>query len=126
MIQKGTWLKVADNSGAREVCCIKVVGGTGIRFASVGDKIICSVKDSIPGDTYAVKKKQVVLAVVVRTRKEKRRSDGSYIRFDDNAVVILKKDKISLEGTRVFGPVAGDELREKGFNKIVSLAQESW
>ena len=120
MIQRETRLKVADNSGAREVLCINIIGGSARRYASLGDVITCTVKDAQPGGT--VKMHQVVQAVVVRTSKEVRRSDGSYIRFDDNACVILGEDK-SPRGTRIFGPVAR-ELRNKQFMRIVSLAPE--
>jgi len=120
MIQAFTRLKVADNTGAREIMCIKVLGGSGRRYACVGDVIIASVKDAAPGGS--VKKKQVVRAVVVRTAKEYGRPDGSYIRFDDNAAVILDAEK-NPRGTRIFGPV-GRELREKGFMRIVSLSPE--
>ena len=120
MIQQETRCKVADNTGAKEVLCIRVLGGSGRRYAGVGDVIIGSVKDALPGG--AVKKGDVVRAVVVRTAKEKRRPDGSYIRFDDNAVVLIN-DQRNLRGTRIFGPVAR-ELREKRFMKIISLAPE--
>lgn len=120
MIQQETRLKVADNSGAREVLCIRVLGGSGRRYASVGDVIVATVKDAIPGGT--VKKGEVVKAVVVRTRKENRRADGSYIRFDENACVIIN-DQQQPRGTRIFGPV-GRELRDKKFMRIVSLAPE--
>ncbi len=120
MIQQESRLKVADNSGAKEVLCIKVLGGSKKRYASIGDTIVCSVKHSMPSGN--VKKGTVVKAVVVRTRKEIRRPDGSYIRFDDNAAVILN-DTGEMRGTRIFGPVAR-ELREKEFMKIVSLAPE--
>jgi large subunit ribosomal protein L14 len=120
MIQQESRLKVADNSGAREVLCINVLGGSGRRYAYVGDIIIGAVKDAVPGGT--VKKGEVVRAVVVRTRKESRRVDGSYIRFDDNACVIIN-DQEQPRGTRIFGPV-GRELREKRFMRIVSLAPE--
>ena len=120
MIQAETRLKVADNSGAKEILCIRVMGGSGRRYASIGDIIIASVKQAAP--TGAVKKGEVVRAVVVRTRKEYGRPDGSYIRFDENAAVILDDQK-SPRGTRIFGPVAR-ELRDKGFMKIVSLAPE--
>ena len=120
MIQAFTRLKVADNSGAREIMCIKVLGGTRAHYARVGDVIIASVKAATPGGT--VKRKEVVRAVVVRTLKEYGRPDGSYIRFDDNAAVIVDVDK-NPRGTRIFGPVAR-ELREHGFMKIVSLAPE--
>ncbi len=120
MIQEYTRLKVADNTGAREIMCIKVLGGTGRRYAGVGDVIIASVKEAAPGG--AVKKKDVVRAVVVRTAKEYGRPDGSYIRFDDNAAVILDAEQ-NPRGTRIFGPV-GRELRDRGFMKIVSLSPE--
>ena len=119
-IQKETNLKVADNSGAVDVRCFHIIGGTGKKKAIVGDLIRCSVKKAIPGGT--VKKSDVLDAVIVRTRKEARRSDGSYVRFDDNAAVIVNKDKQPV-GTRIFGPVAR-ELRAKGYAKIVSLAPE--
>jgi large subunit ribosomal protein L14 len=120
MIQQESRLKVADNSGAKEVLCIRVLGGTKRRYASVGDKIIVSVKNAVPSSN--VKKGSVSRAVIVRTKKEVRRPDGTYIRFDDNAVVLLTgADEI--RGTRIFGPVAR-ELREKKFMKIVSLAPE--
>ena len=120
MIQQESRLKVADNSGAREVLCIRVLGGTKKRYASVGDKIVASVKNAIPSGN--VKKGQVVKAVVVRAKKEIRRSDGSYIRFSDNACVIIDENN-QMKGTRVFGPVAR-ELRENDFMKVVSLAPE--
>lgn len=120
MIQSQTRLKVADNSGAREIMCIHVPGGTGRRYARVGDVIVASVKQAQPG--AAVKKGDVVKAVVVRTAKQFGRPDGSYVKFDDNAAVILT-DKQNPRGTRVFGPVAR-ELRERNFTKIVSLAPE--
>lgn len=120
MIQTESRLTVADNSGAKEVLCIKVLGGTKRRYASVGDKIIVSVKQAMPAGN--VKKGGVYKAVVVRTKKEVRRADGSYIRFDDNAAVILN-DAGEMRGTRIFGPVAR-ELRENNFMKIVSLAPE--
>jgi large subunit ribosomal protein L14 len=120
MIQQETRCKVADNTGAKEVLCIRVLGGSGRRYAGVGDVIIGSVKDALPGG--AVKKGDVVRAVVVRTAKEKRRPDGSYIKFDDNAVVLIN-DQRNPRGTRIFGPVAR-ELREKRFMKIISLAPE--
>ena len=120
MIQQESRLNVADNSGAKEVLCIRVLGGTKKRYASVGDKIIVSIKDAIPSGT--VKKGTVSKAVIVRTKKEVRRKDGSYIRFDDNACVLLTATE-ELRGTRIFGPVAR-ELREKQFMKIVSLAPE--
>lgn len=120
MIQNESRLVVADNSGAREVLVIKVLGGTRRRYAGVGDKVVVTVKDAIPQGN--IKKGTVSKAVIVRTRKEIRRSDGSYIRFDDNAVVLLNNQD-ELRGTRVFGPVAR-ELRDKQFMKIVSLAPE--
>jgi large subunit ribosomal protein L14 len=120
MIQQESRLRVADNSGAREVLCIRVLGGSGRRYARVGDVIVGTVKDAIPGG--AVKRGEVVEAVVVRTRKESRRVDGSYIRFDDNACVLLN-DQRQPRGTRIFGPV-GRELRERRFMRIVSLAPE--
>lgn len=119
MIQQESRLKVADNSGAKEVLCIRVLGGSHRRYASVGDKIVVSVKDATPG---GVKKGTVSKAVVVRTKKEVRRKDGSYIRFDDNAVVLLNAAD-EPRGTRIFGPVAR-ELRERDFMRIVSLAPE--
>lgn len=120
MIQPFTRLKVADNTGAREIMCIKVLGGTRQRYAGVGDIIIASVKEATPGSV--VKKKEVVRAVIVRTAKEYGRPDGSYVRFDDNAAVILDAEK-NPRGTRIFGPV-GRELREAGFMRIVSLSPE--
>lgn len=120
MIQTESRLKVADNSGAKEVLCIKVLGGSKRRYASVGDKIVVSIKSAMPSG--GVKKGQVSKAVVVRTKKEIRRADGSYIRFDDNAAVLLNAGG-ELRGTRIFGPVAR-ELREKNYMKIVSLAPE--
>ena len=120
MIQQETRLQVADNTGAREVMCIKVLGGSRRRYASLGDVIICSVKSVIPGSE--IKKKAVVRAVVVRTKQPNRRPDGSYIRFDSNAVVLIDKDS-NPRGTRIFGAVAR-ELRERSFMKIVSLASE--
>lgn len=120
MIQQETRLKVGDNTGAKELLCIRVLGGTGRRYASVGDIIIAAVKEATPGGV--VKKGDVVKAVVVRTRESVRRTDGSYIRFSENAAVIIKDDK-SPRGTRIFGPVAR-ELRDKDFMKIVSLAPE--
>jgi len=120
MIQQESRMKVADNSGAREVLTIKVLGGTGRKYASVGDIVVVTVKAATPGGM--VKKGEVLKAVIVRTKKEIRRKDGSYIRFDDNAAVLVKDDK-SPTGTRIFGPVAR-ELREAGFMKIVSLAPE--
>ena len=120
MIQPQTMLIVADNSGARRAQCIKVLGGTRRRYGRLGDIVVVAVKDAIPGAT--VKKGEVAKAVVVRVAKEKRRRDGSYIRFDDNAVVLIDDQK-EPRGTRIFGPVAR-ELREKAFMKIVSLAPE--
>ena len=120
MIQQESRLTVADNSGAKEVLCIRVLGGTGKRYASLGDKIVVTVKKALPSGN--VKKGTVSKAVVVRVNKEVRRDDGSYIRFDDNAVVLLNNQD-ELRGTRIFGPVAR-ELREKQFMKIVSLAPE--
>jgi large subunit ribosomal protein L14 len=120
MIQSESRLKVADNSGAKEVLCIRVLGGTKRRYASVGDKIVVTVKSAMPSG--AVKKGAVATAVIVRTKKEVRRPDGSYIRFDDNACVILNQAG-EMRGTRIFGPVAR-ELREANFMKIVSLAPE--
>lgn len=121
MIQETTRLKVADNTGARVIMCIRVMGGSNRRYAAVGDIIIASVKVAAPN--AAIKKGEVVRAVVVRTAKEYGRSDGSYIKFDENAAVILEKDSTNPRGTRIFGPV-GRELREKGFMKIVSLSPE--
>lgn len=120
MIQQQTRLKIADNTGAKEIMCIKVLGGTRRRYACVGDVITASVKTAIPQG--AAKKKEVVRAVVVRTVNPKRRKDGSTIRFDDNAAVLINKDG-QPRGTRIFGPVAR-ELRDKGYMKIVSLAPE--
>ncbi len=120
MIQQESRLSVADNSGAKEVLCIRVLGGTRRKYAGIGDKIIVTVKDALPSGN--VKKGTVSKAVVVRTKKHVRRSDGSYIRFDDNAVVLLTANE-EMRGTRIFGPVAR-ELREKQFMKIVSLAPE--
>ena len=120
MIQQETRLKVADNTGAKELLCIRVMGGSTRRYASVGDIIVASVKDATPGGV--VKKGDVVKAVVVRTVNGTRRKDGSYIRFDENAAVIIKDDKTQ-RGTRIFGPVAR-ELRDKQFMKIASLAPE--
>ena len=121
MLQQESRLKVADNTGAKEVMVIRVLGGTKKRYASIGDKIVVSVKQSTPNGT--VKKGQVSKAVVVRVKKEIRRKDGSYIRFDDNACVLLDSNSGEMKGTRVFGPVAR-ELRDKQFMKIVSLAPE--
>ncbi len=120
MIQPQTRLKVADNSGAKEIMCIRVLGGSFRRDGSIGDIIVASVKSANPGG--AVKKGDVIRAVIVRTRKNRRRPDGSYIKFDDNAAVIINDQKMP-RGTRIFGPVAR-ELREKDFMKIVSLAPE--
>ena len=120
MVQQETRLAVADNSGAKEVLCIRVLGGTKKRYATVGDKIVVAVKSAIPSGN--VKKGSVSKAVVVRTKKHVRRQDGSYIRFDDNSVVLLQGND-ELRGTRIFGPVAR-ELREKQYLKIVSLAPE--
>ena len=120
MIQQQTYLKVADNTGAKELMCIRVLGGTGRRYANIGDVVVASVKKAAPGGV--VKKGDVVKAVVVRTVKGARRKDGSYIKFDENAAVIIKDDKTP-RGTRIFGPVAR-ELREKQFMRIVSLAPE--
>ena len=120
MIQQETRLKVADNSGAREVLTIKVLGGSGRKFANIGDVIVCTVKQATPGGV--VKKGDVVKAVVVRTKFGMRRKDGTYIKFDENACVIIRDDK-SPRGTRIFGPVAR-ELRDSNFMKIVSLAPE--
>jgi large subunit ribosomal protein L14 len=120
MIQTETRLRIADNTGAKEILVIKVLGGTRRRYAGIGDVIIAAVKDAIPGGT--VKKGDVVRCVVVRTRKERRRKDGSYIRFDENAAVVIN-DKLEPRGTRIFGPV-GRELRDKKFMRIVSLAPE--
>jgi len=120
MIQQESRLKVADNTGAKELLCIRVLGGSKRRYAYVGDTIVATVKDAIPGG--GVKRGEVVHAVVVRTAKEHRRADGSYIKFDENAAVILRPDG-EPRGTRIFGPVAR-ELREKKFMRIVSLAPE--
>jgi large subunit ribosomal protein L14 len=121
MIQQESCLHVADNTGAREVLCIRVLGGSKRRYGGVGDIIVATVKHATP--TGSVKKSDIVQAVVVRTAKEYRRTDGSYIKFDDNAVVILDGQTMNPRGTRIFGPVAR-ELRDKGFMKIVSLAPE--
>ena len=118
MIQQETRLRVADNSGAKEVLCIRVLGGTKRRYASIGDIFVATVKDAIPG--AGVKKGDVVKCVVVRVKKEKRRPDGSYIRFDENAAVLIN-DQLNPRGKRIFGPV-GREVREKKFMKFVSLA----
>ena len=120
MIQTETRLKVADNSGAKELLCIRILGGTSRQYANIGDIIVCAVKEATPGGT--VKKGDVVKAVVVRSKKGARRVDGFYVKFDQNAAVILKDDMTPV-GTRIFGPVAR-ELRDKGFMKIVSLAPE--
>ena len=120
MIQQQTLMKVADNTGAKELMCIRVLGGTGRRYANVGDTVVCAVKKAAPGGV--VKKGEVVKAVVVRSVKGLRRADGSYIKFDENAAVIIKDDNTP-KGTRIFGPVAR-ELREKDFLKILSLAPE--
>lgn len=121
MIQQESRLRVADNSGAKEVSCIRVLGGSRRRYGSVGDMIVCTVKQATA--TGSVKKSEVVRAVIVRTAKEYKRADGSYIKFDDNAVVILDGQTMVPKGTRIFGPVAR-ELRDKGFLRIVSLAPE--
>ncbi|WP_054953309.1 50S ribosomal protein L14 [Flaviflexus massiliensis] len=121
MIQQESRVKVADNTGAKEILCIKVLGGSGRRYAGIGDTIVATVKDAIPGGN--VKKGEIVKAVIVRTKKENRRPDGSYIRFDENAAVIIKTDGQDPRGTRIFGPV-GRELRDKQFMRIVSLAPE--
>ena len=120
MVQMQTYLKVADNTGAKELMCIRVLGGTRRRYANIGDVIVASVKKTIPGS--AIKKGEVVKAVIVRTKSGLRREDGSYIRFDENAAVIIRDDK-NPRGTRIFGPVAR-ELRDNDFMKIVSLAPE--
>ena len=120
MIQQQTYLKVADNRGAKEIMCIRVLGGSGRRYANIGDVIVASVKKAAPGGV--VKKGDVVKAVVVRSVKGVRRDDGTYIRFDENAAVIIKEDK-NPKGTRIFGPVAR-ELRDKDYMKILSLAPE--
>ncbi len=120
MIQQQTYLKVADNTGAKEIMCIRVLGGTGRKYANIGDVIVASVKKAAPGGV--VKKGDVVKAVVVRTATGVRRDDGTYIRFDENAAVLIKEDK-NPRGTRIFGPVAR-ELREKDYLKILSLAPE--
>ncbi|MCA1832264.1 MAG: 50S ribosomal protein L14 [Actinomycetota bacterium] len=120
MIQQESRLKVADNTGAKEILCIRVLGGSGRRYAGIGDIIVASVKDALP--SASVKKGEVVKAVVVRTAKERRRPDGSYIKFDDNAAVLINEQQ-NPRGTRIFGPVAR-ELREKKFMKIISLAPE--
>ena len=120
MIQQQSLMKVADNTGAKELMCIRVLGGSGRRYACIGDIVVCSVKEATPNGT--VKKGDIVKAVIVRTKTGLRRADGSYIKFDENAAVIIKEDKTP-RGTRIFGPVAR-ELRDKDFMKIVSLAPE--
>ena len=120
MIQQQSYMKVADNTGAKELMCIRVLGGTGRRYANIGDVVVCAVKKATPGGV--VKKGDVVKAVIVRSAKGLRRADGSYIKFDENAAVIIREDKTP-RGTRIFGPVAR-ELREKDFLKILSLAPE--
>ena len=120
MIQQESRMKVADNTGAKELLCIRVLGGTGRRYANIGDIVVCSVKKAAPGGI--VKKGDVVKAVIVRSKSGVRRADGSYVKFDENAAVIVKEDKTP-KGTRIFGPVAR-ELREKEFTKILSLAPE--
>jgi len=120
VIQQESRLRVADNTGAKEILCIRVMGGSGRRYAGIGDIIVATVKDALPG--AGVKKGDVVKAVIVRTVKERRRPDGSYIRFDENAAVLIKQDG-EPRGTRIFGPV-GRELRDKRFMKIISLAPE--
>ena len=120
MIQQQTFMKVADNTGAKELMCIRVLGGTGRRYARIGDVVVCAVKKATPGGV--VKKGDVVKAVIVRTVQSLRRADGSYIKFDENAAVIIGADK-NPKGTRIFGPVAR-ELREKDYLKILSLAPE--
>ncbi|MBR2340090.1 MAG: 50S ribosomal protein L14 [Clostridia bacterium] len=120
MIQQQSLMKVADNTGAKEMMCIRVLGGTGRRYANIGDIVVCAVKKAAPGGM--VKKGDVVKAVIVRSVKGLRRADGSYIKFDENAAVIIKEDKTP-KGTRIFGPVAR-ELRDKDFTKILSLAPE--
>ena len=120
MIQQQSYLKVADNTGAKELMCIRVLGGSGRRYANIGDVVVASVKKATPGSV--VKKSEVVKAVVVRTASGLRRDDGTYIRFDENAAVIIKKDK-NPKGARIFGPVAR-ELRERDYTEILSLAPE--
>ena len=120
MIQQESYLRVADNTGAKEIMCIRVLGGTRRRYANVGDVIVASVKKATPGGV--VRKGEVIKAVIVRTKKGLRREDGSYVRFDENAAVIIKEDK-NPKGTRIFGPVAR-ELRERDYLKILSLAPE--
>ena len=121
MIQQQSLMKVADNTGAKELMCIRVLGGTGRRYANIGDVVVCSVKKAAPGGT--AKKGEVVKAVIVRSVKGARRADGTYVRFDENAAVLIKDDN-SPRGTRIFGPVAR-ELRDAGFMKICSLAPET-
>jgi large subunit ribosomal protein L14 len=120
VIQQESRLRVADNTGAREILCIRVLGGSGRRYAGIGDVIVATVKEAIPASN--VKRGDVVKAVIVRTRKERRRPDGSYIKFDENAAVIIRADR-EPRGTRIFGPV-GRELRDKRFMRIISLAPE--
>ena len=120
MIQSETYLKVADNTGAKEIKCIRVLGGTRRKYANIGDVVVCSVRKAAPNGT--VKKGEVVKAVIVRSAKGVRRADGTYVRFDDNAAVLIKDDK-NPRGTRIFGPVAR-ELRDKDYMKILSLAPE--
>lgn len=120
MVQMQTYLKVADNTGAKELMCFRVLGGTRKRYANIGDIVVCSVKKAAPGGT--VKKGDVVKAVIVRSSRGVRRADGSYVRFDDNAAVLIREDK-NPRGTRIFGPVAR-ELRDKDYMKILSLAPE--
>ena len=121
MIQEESYLKVADNTGAKEIHCIRVLGGSRRKFGNIGDVIVASVRKATPGGT--VKKGEVVKAVIVRTKRGVRREDGSYVRFDENAAVIIKEDR-NPKGTRIFGPVAR-ELRDAGYTKILSLAPES-
>lgn len=121
MIQQESRVKVADNTGAKEILAIRVLGGSGRRYAGLGDVIVATVKDAIPGGN--VKKGEIVKAVIVRTVKETRRTDGSYIKFDENAAVLIKNKEGEPRGTRIFGPV-GRELRDKRFMKIISLAPE--
>ena len=120
MVQMQTYLKVADNTGAKELMCFRVLGGTRKRYANIGDVVVCSVKKAAPGGT--VKKGEVVKAVIVRSKRGVRREDGTYVRFDENAAVLIKEDK-NPRGTRIFGPVAR-ELRDKDYMKILSLAPE--
>ncbi|MDN5757208.1 MAG: 50S ribosomal protein L14 [Tomitella sp.] len=120
MIQQESRVRVADNTGAREVLCIRVLGGSGRRYAGIGDVIVATVKEAIPGGN--IRRGDIVKAVIVRTKKERRRPDGSYIRFDENAAVIIKPDN-DPRGTRIFGPV-GRELRDKKYMRIISLAPE--